>query len=211
MSNPYEKRWKAQKAGGFSLIELLLVLAIIAALAVAAFIVYPRVRAGSIASAEAKKILAAQATIRALFTTNDYRNITNAVASEAGAFPSSMVNPDGTLENQWGGEVLITPSNPNGSRGSTTPTTPRRHFRIIYRNVPADVCIRLVGTLEPHFGTIRLSSSNGASGDGIVIKNTYSLGESQVPLDHSELAYRCQARSFDGEDSAGSSLIFVSK
>ena len=60
------KNKKSKK--GFSLLELLLVLGIIAALVVAAFIVYPKVQASQRAQAESNNIATIQAGVKALYT-----------------------------------------------------------------------------------------------------------------------------------------------
>jgi prepilin-type N-terminal cleavage/methylation domain-containing protein len=57
------KNIKSKK--GFSLLELLLVLGIIAALVVAAFIVYPKVQASQRAQAESNNIATIQAGVKA--------------------------------------------------------------------------------------------------------------------------------------------------
>lgn len=191
-------------AQGFSLIELLLVLAIVAALAVAAFIVFPKVQAARNADAEAKIIIAAQAGIKALVTRNDYRNVSNEMAIHADIFPTHMNVSDTEIRNQWGGVVDIYGS----SAGATVPsnlTRPARYFTIRYRNVPNEVCIRLVGQLLPHFGAVRLSSSNGVSGDGEKVKDMFS--NPQVLPDESFIAQKCHAEQEKGVNSVTIAVV----
>lgn len=195
---------KARSQGGFSLIELLLVLAIVAALAVAAFIVYPRVQAGRNASYEAQVLSAAQAGVRALFTTNNYRNLNKAAAFNAEIFPANMNLSATSIKNQWDGEVDVGPSTSAGAAASVAGTTPVRYFRIVYTNVPADVCIRLVGAAVQNFGTILVNPNNAATGGGTVVQDSYSA--TVVPLDESKIATNCKPN--NGQ--VGASITFVS-
>lgn len=189
---------------GFSLIELLLVLAIVAALAVAAFIVYPKVQAGRNADAEAKIIIAAQAGVKAMITTKDYRNITNEVAVNAEIFPAHMKFSDTEIRNQWGGEVDIYGST-TGATVPTDPSRPARYFTIRYRNVPTEVCIRLVGQLLPHFGAVRLSSSNGVSGHGEKVKDLFT--NPQIDPDEEFISQKCKAEGDKGVNSVTIAVI----
>ena len=76
---------------GFSLLELLLVLGIIAALVVAAFIVYPKVQASQRAQAESNNIATIQAGVKALYTSaSSFTGLTNTVAVQAKIFPDNM-------------------------------------------------------------------------------------------------------------------------
>ena len=185
---------KARSQGGFSLIELLLVLAILAALAVAAFIVYPRVQAGRNASFEAQVLSSAQAGVKALFTTNNYRNINKAAAFNAEIFPANMNLSTTSIKNQWDGEVDVTPSTSAGAAAASG-TTPVRYFRIVYPNVPADVCIRLAGAAVQNFGTVLVG--------GTIVQDLYS--STNVALNEATIATQCKA---GGQ--AGQTITFVS-
>lgn len=143
---------QARNQAGFSLIELLLVLAIVAALAVAAFIVYPRVQAGRNASYESQVLSSAQAGVKALFTTNNYRNLSKAAAFNAEIFPKNMNLSTTSIQNQWAGEVDVGPSTAAGAADAGT--GPARFFRFVYPGVPTDVCIRLAGAAVQNFGTV---------------------------------------------------------
>ena len=173
---------------GFSLIELLLVLAIIAALAVAAFIIYPRVQSGRNATYENQVLSSAQAGVKALFTTNNYAKLSATVAADAEIFPNAMKLSDGTIQNQWGGVVAI---GPTAADGSTSTIVPARYFTFVYPNVPSDVCIRLAGAAVSNYGTVRVDASNGgAIGSGTVVQDLYSA--THVDLDESAIATACK-------------------
>lgn len=175
-------------ARGFSLIELLLVLAIVAALAVAAFIIYPRVQSGRNATYENQVLSSAQAGVKALFTTNNYANLSATVAADAAVFPDAMKLSDGTIQNQWGGVVAIGPTGPDGA---TSTVVPARYFSFVYPNIPSDVCIRLAGAAVSNYGTIRVDAANGgAIGSGAIVQNLYST--TQVPLDESAISTACK-------------------
>ena len=185
---------QARNQGGFSLIELLLVLAIIAALAIAAFIVYPRVQAGRNATYESQVLSSAQAGVKALFTTNNYAKITTAAAVNAEIFPKNMNVSATAIENQWAGSVLVTPSTSAGAAATPSGTAPIRYFRIVYPKVPTDVCIRLAGAAVQNFGTVLVGTT--------VVQDTYSA--TQVALDESLIATNCKTAAGNAD------LTFVS-
>lgn len=178
---------QARAQGGFSLIELLLVLAIIAALAVAAFIVYPRVQAGRNASYESQVLSSAQAGVKALFTTNNYHNLDDAVAYNAELFPANMNGPTVTdgIVNQWDGEVTASGADRDGNDSTGAPA---RFFKFTYRNVPTDVCIRLAGSAVNNFGGVFIDPDN-AGGLTSVGQNLYAA--TPVPANEANIATGC--------------------
>jgi len=182
---------QGRSQGGFSLIELLLVLAIIAALAVAAFIVYPRVQAGRNATFESQLLSSAQAGVKALFTTGNYDRINLAAAYNAEIFPSNMNISVGSIQNQWEGAVTVLPSSSSGANG-TAIGTPDRYFKIGYTNVPTDVCIRLAGAAVQNFGTVLVGTSATVAPSAVadIVQDTYST--TQVPLDEGKIAANCR-------------------
>lgn len=194
---------QARSQGGFSLIELLLVLAIVAALAVAAFIVYPRVQAGRNASYEAQVLSSAQAGVKALFTTNNYDRINKATAFNAEIFPKNMNLSASSIQNQWNGEVDISTSSSAGAAG-TAVGTPDRYFRIIYTNVPADVCIRLAGAAVQNFGTVLINPANAVTGGGVVVQDNYSA--TPTALREDLIATNCKPST----GQVGAAITFVS-
>lgn len=198
-SIPMKNFKQARNQGGFSLVELLLVLAIIAALAVAAFIVYPRVQAGRNATYESQVLSSAQAGVKALFTTNNYANLTTTAAYNAEIFPRNM-NVEGgtTIENQWGGLVVASGSTAAGADSATSPT---RYFKFVYPNVPTDVCIRLAGAAVQNFGAVLIGED--AAGATAVV-NTYDTDEDNNIVDEAAIALQCK------QDSGNATIVFVS-
>ena len=165
-----------RKAQGFSLIELLLVLAIVAALAVAAFIIYPRVQAGTAANSASQTLSSASASVRSVFTSGNYSNLNAAAAVNGKFFPASY-GAAAPLTNEWGGAADI-----NGStRDGTTATTGARYFTISLADVPAEVCKRLAPAAAANFGRV-------AIGTNVVVD---SYADTAVPLNEATVLTNC--------------------
>ena len=159
-----------QKANqqGFSLIELMLVMTIISALAVGAFVIYPKVQSGRQATYEAQILSSAQTGIKRMVS-GDYTGMSAALARQAELFPAQMNSATaGELTNQFGGDVTLSGATvANGVPTDTTGTTFGPFFRISYTNVPTDVCIKLAPALANSFDGVRIGTDSGAN----LIKN----------------------------------------
>lgn len=142
-------------AKGFSLIELLLVLGVLAILLVAAFVVYPQVRDRNQANAEVSNLTSIKANINNLYAARGglYTGLTTDVANAARAFPQSMnggVYAAGTaISSSWGGTVTTAV---NAAAVAGIPAN--RSFNITYTNVPAGVCLGLVSGAAANFQSV---------------------------------------------------------
>lgn len=120
---------------GFSLLELLLVMGIIAALVVAAFIVYPKVQASQRAEAESKNISLIQAGVKSLYSgASSYSELSITTIVKAKILPESMTKISGmasSMVNVWTGNIGVNSADtgPSGATGSS--------FIITYRSVPS--------------------------------------------------------------------------
>lgn len=156
------KNKKSKK--GFSLLELLLVLGIIAALVVAAFIVYPKVQASQRAEAESSNIAAIQAGVKSLYAASpSYTGLTTQVGVQANVFPDNMLSgsgSDATPINVFKGEVTLAAAatGPSKTAGSS--------FTITYNSVPANECAKIVSSIGPNFDSVTVGSG------GTVVKES---------------------------------------
>ncbi|MBX4771501.1 type 4 pilus major pilin [Klebsiella oxytoca] len=159
------KNKKSKK--GFSLLELLLVLGIIAALVVAAFIVYPKVQASQRAQAESNNIATIQAGVKALYTsTSSFTGLTNSVAAKANIFPDNMLINSGTFArpiNAFKGNVTLAEdkTGPSGADGSS--------FTITYSNVPAAECTKIITAAAGNFYTAGVGTAGNVKAAGEVL------------------------------------------
>lgn len=170
---------------GFSLIELLLVLAIIAALAVAAFIIYPKVQAGRAATNEAAILSTFQASMKSLFTTGDYSSVKTSVTAQANMWPTSMATAGSggtTVTNEWGGAVVVQPSDNTGTASATVPAS---YFVVTYPAVPFDVCQKLLPDLIANWPLVKTDQSANP------VQNL--LANPQAPYDPSKVVTACGA------------------
>lgn len=140
-------------AKGFSLIELLLVLGVLAILLVAAFVVYPQVRDRNQANAEVSNLTTIKANINNLYASRggNYADLNNTIAVQARAFPQNMVVGAATasdaVQAAWGGVVTV-------NEGATA-----REFTITYNEVPAGVCLGLVSGAAGNFSQVLVGST----------------------------------------------------
>lgn len=156
---------------GFSLIELLLVLGVIAILLVAAFVIYPRVRTTNQVNAEATNIAAIQANVRTMMaTTNGQYSVvgsdavtTTATMNNARVFPAGMNsgNYEGSeIRNVWGGAVSI-----RATTVTHSTLLAGRGFSINYDDVPSDACVELITRTMKNFYAVQVVY--GSTGNNI--------------------------------------------
>lgn len=137
------------KAQGFSLIEILLVIGIIAVLAIAAFIIFPQVQASGRANTEQSNIMTMAAGTKNLFN-GRYADLTNSVATTGNIVPRSMYDAaaPGTITSSWGKSVVLAPV-------TATPSL----FTITYNDLPSEVCLKLVPGMVQNFESITLGAA----------------------------------------------------
>ncbi|WP_299999582.1 type 4 pilus major pilin [uncultured Cedecea sp.] len=159
------KNRKSKK--GFSLLELLLVLGIIAALVVAAFIVYPKVQASQRAQAESNNIATIQAGVKALYTSaSSFTGLSNTVAVQAKIFPDNMLSGSGSAAqpvNAFKGNVILTAvaTGPSKAPGSS--------FNITYSNVPAAECTKIITAAAGNFYEVGVGTAANVKVAGDVL------------------------------------------
>ena len=139
---------------GFSLLELLLVMGIIAALIVGAFVVYPKVRASNNAAIEAKNIAMIQSSARSLYAAKgNYNGLYTTVLTNADLLPKSMINSkNGFPVNSFGGYITVMAEAING-RVDTG-------FMISSSGFPPAECIKIISSVASNFYMVRVNSSN---------------------------------------------------
>lgn len=151
---------KEKHKKGFSLLELLLVLGIIAALVVGAFIVYPKVRSSQQAEQESKNIATIKANLLSLYApVADVTGVSNTVAINAQIFPDNMLVKSGStvsdVVNSFKGKVTINSTN-YASMGKV-------FFNISYQNVPQEVCAKLVSAVSGTMDQITIAGNTAKS------------------------------------------------
>jgi len=196
-----------KQAKGFSLLELMLVLAAIVFLGALAINQYNKYRVNQSAAEEAQNLATAAAAVKALYTRGDFTSLNASVAAKAKFFPDNMVNTAGTaITNQWNGAVTLgylTNADAVGTGVAITPGTggpsagsPNRFFGISYAAVPSDVCIKLAGAAGPTFDKIVIN--------GTIVKNTVPGVATQQLLNEAEVATQC-----GNNASGGRTMIFI--
>ena len=139
---------------GFSLLELLLVLSIIAALIVSAFVVYPKVQIMYRVDKIGRVILGAKSAIQELYKGRaEYdRGISSNEVIRI-AFPDNVFRVKGTSlpQNDYGGTYSI-----SGQFASTLGSY--SGFSIDIRSVPSGDCIRLVSNIHGAFQSVSINA-----------------------------------------------------
>jgi prepilin-type N-terminal cleavage/methylation domain-containing protein len=139
---------------GFTLIEILLVIGIIAILAIAAFVIFPQVQASSRANNEQNNIATIAAGVKNLYgSAGKYDGVTNDVINVARIFPASMnggSNATGvSIKSSWDGAVSVLP---------VGAAAPYKNFSITYSAVPAAVCTKLVPAIAANFDKVSVGT-----------------------------------------------------
>lgn len=171
---------------GFSLIEMLLVLGVLAVLLVAAFVVYPRVRDASRANNEVANLTAIKASINNLYATKggNYTGLNTGVANQARAFPASMNSGTYTagqaITSSWGGDVTIV----------EVAATNARSFGLSYAGVPEGVCLGLVSGAAGNFSDVKVGGTSVFKG-GVTTGTAPNQVTTGGSFDPAEAATRC--------------------
>ena len=157
------------KAKGFSLIELLLVLGVLAILLVAAFVVYPQVRDRNQANAEVANLTSIKASINNLYASRggNYAGLTTTVANQARAFPQSMnggTYTGATITSAWGGTVAVAEGAAVAAAGGLPAIPAGRSFTVTYTAVPDGVCLGLVSGAATNFARVAVGSTQVVTG-----------------------------------------------
>lgn len=104
---------------GFSLLEILLVLAIAAAIIISAFVIYPKIRSHNNIMNEIRNIGTAVAGTKQLYAGKaNYEGLNAVLLINAGVLPESLLVQGAWVRNSWNG--LMSFSNGNGYAGNNS-------------------------------------------------------------------------------------------
>lgn len=136
---------------GYSLLELVLVLGIITALIVGAFVIYPKISSSMRVNKELKNISVVIDGLAHIYKgRTDLSGISTMVAINAKLVPDDMLIPGNTayFKNVWGGMVNI------GANSSTTGSTTFWDTIELYEySIPSSDCAKFVKAIYDEFAT----------------------------------------------------------
>lgn len=162
------KKIKLKK--GFSLLELLLVMGIIAALIIAAFIIFPKIQSSQRVNAEIGNISAIDSGIKSLYsTTVDYSGINTTTLLKAKVFPDNMIL-NGLVYNSFKGRVNIEPSSYSDGE-----------YQLTYYGVPDMECSKITSAVFNKFRQVQVNSK--------VIKTKYQ----NITVDIASITEMCNS------------------
>ena len=144
-----------KKQKGFTLVELLLVLGIMALGAVVAYITVPKVRATSNANAEATVVNTLAAGVKNVYAgSNSFKKLTNKVLIDAKAVPERMLTETASqLVNTFGGDVTVTPTKLG------TVAADNSAYQIVSTNVPDAECVKLATGVGNNFSEVIVNTT----------------------------------------------------
>ncbi|MBN3051398.1 prepilin-type N-terminal cleavage/methylation domain-containing protein [Pectobacterium brasiliense] len=156
---------------GFSLLELILVLGVIAGLIVSAFMIYPKAQAAQRAEIEVKNITAIVSGINAIYGSSpNYTGINARTLIDAKIIPSQMrVEGSYQVVNIWKGPV-------NFSYGMS-------NFSITYGNVPSVECAKIVLATASMFSSISVGDNEGYDEEGNEVGTSGTVNQGAKNID----------------------------
>ena len=142
---------------GFSLIEILIALGIMAALLLLVFIIVPRVQAQLKVNETGEQLTGMVATLKGLYATSPgYDQLTTERAIKGRVYYDNMPHTPTSVTNAWDGSVIFGPdSGTDGSYGPRyTNDVPARRFNITFTNVPDNECAKLASGVGTNFSLV---------------------------------------------------------
>ncbi|AZV12443.1 MULTISPECIES: type 4 pilus major pilin [Salmonella] len=137
---------KIKNNRGFSLLEIILVLAIAAVLIIGVFMVYPKVSSSSKVNNDTQLLSTLKAGIHSIWgSTNNFNGLSVDSVIKANLVPEDYLE-DGEIQNNWGANVLIEPYY-DGS------------YYIAFENISADACPKFVAAAAGSFYKIVIAGN----------------------------------------------------
>jgi hypothetical protein len=124
---------------GVTLIEAVLFISIALGLIVGGLVFFQQASLAQRTADAVRNISALASETRALYQSSTYFDgATESVLINAGAVPSNIINGN-ELQNGWGGDIVMWPSDEDGAHVATNAT----HFTIAMTDLPSEPCVRL--------------------------------------------------------------------
>lgn len=144
---------KLKSQQGFSMVELMLVFAIILGLAAMVFYVYPKVQESRIATEEQTNLTALQAGVKSVYQGKaNYASLTTQILLDAQVVPNNMVT--GTdIVNRWREVVAVAPATLAGG-------TANNGFSFTYTGVSQAACTKLAVSLGATFDIVNINGTD---------------------------------------------------
>lgn len=137
---------------GFSLIEILLTLAITVMLTVSAFATYLKVKDGQNVNRVVSQINQIREAARQLYSLErTYLNVKSNTLVLLDLIPKEMINSNNTLINPYGGIITV----------GSSPGNNNLRFNIIYYNVPAHDCIKIASIINQSVWSVGIAEYVG--------------------------------------------------
>lgn len=143
------------KNSGFTLLEILLVIGVVAVFGVVVYATLDKVNSANAAKKEVDNLSILRAGIANGYSgQSGYPGLTALVTINGKFAPDSMVNAAGTgLINSWGGAITVTPVKFPSS------ATANNAFQIVYPLVPAKSCNKFVSDVASSFNRVTIGTT----------------------------------------------------
>lgn len=195
------KNFKRKK--GFSLLEILLVLGIVAGAIILALIIYPKITGANNVKTEVSNVGLIKSGVQSLYASSSNppsNSNMNSLLIKADLIPDNMVQGTANIQNVWSGDVYV----------GTTTINGKTAFAVQYNHVPAAECIKMVSSASTGFDQIvvaagRAGDSGGVvSGGGSVASGISDDGSTKIDINIATVTQYCN---YDSSNTFPTALI----